>query len=133
VEISIGGHASLRGQRKEENVYRIKKLETVYFYPQPSYIKQCVQLADIKDYLEMANYRQPVYLITGLKIAWGATISTERGRDLEGKAGADVRVPGGLVDAQVGGHAAVSSAPGILSTFGKPADFVLGVQVLDIS
>ncbi|OIW27698.1 hypothetical protein CONLIGDRAFT_682722 [Coniochaeta ligniaria NRRL 30616] len=132
LDSSIGGDASLKGQRKEENVYKIQKLETVYFHPQPSYIKQCLQLGDVRDYMEMANYREPVHLITGLKIAWGATISTERGRDLEGKAGADVRVPGGLVDAQVGGHAAVSSASGALSSFGKPADLVLGIQVLKI-
>ncbi|KAB5585494.1 hypothetical protein GE09DRAFT_28898 [Coniochaeta sp. 2T2.1] len=129
---SIGGDATLRGQRKDENVYRIRKLETAYFFPNPAYIRQCLQLADVKDYLEMAGYKEPVYLVTGLKIAWGATISTEHGRELEGKAGADVRVPGGVVDAQAGAHAALSRESGSVSSFGKPADFVLGIQVLKI-
>lgn len=129
---SIGGEASLRGQREEETLIRIQKLQTLYFHPQPSYVKQCLQLADVKDYIEMANYKEPVYLITGLKIAWGATISTERGREFVGRAGADIRVPGGLVDAQVGGDTAVSSASGMVSSFGKPANFVLGIQVLKI-
>lgn len=129
---SIGGDASLKGQKKDEDVYKIQKLETVYFYPQPSYIKKCLQLSDVKDYNEIADYKEPVYLITGLKIAWGATISTERSREFEGKAEGGVRVPGGPTDVQVKAHAGVSGESGILSSFSKPADFVLGIQVQKI-
>ena len=129
---SIGGDASLKGQKKDEDVYRIQKLETVYFYPQPSYIKKCLQLPDVKDYNEIANYKEPVYLITGLKIAWGATISTERSREIEGKAEGGLQAPGGLVDVQVKAQAGVSSGSGMVSSFGKPADFVLGIQVQKI-
>ena len=132
LDSSIGGDASLKGQRNEENVYRIQKLQTEYFHPQPSYVKQCLQLEDIKDYIRMTNYKAPVYLIRGLKIAWGATISTERGREFVGRAGVGIRVPGGLVDAQVGRDTAVSSASGMVSSFGKPANFVLGIQVLKL-
>ncbi|KAK0727290.1 hypothetical protein B0T26DRAFT_624190, partial [Lasiosphaeria miniovina] len=71
---SIGGDASLKSQRSEENVYTVARLETAYFYPSPSYIKQCLRLTEVNDYLDMANHKAPVYLITGLKIAWGATV-----------------------------------------------------------
>ncbi|KAK0709521.1 hypothetical protein B0T26DRAFT_678924 [Lasiosphaeria miniovina] len=111
---SIGGGASLKGQRSEENVYMVARLETAYFHPSPSYFKQCLGLTE---------------LITGLKIAWGATVSTECGREFTGTAGADAQVPAGLVDVQVGAHAAVSTASRTVSAFGKPADFVLGIQV----
>ncbi|KAH6996526.1 hypothetical protein BKA56DRAFT_571672 [Ilyonectria sp. MPI-CAGE-AT-0026] len=127
---SIGGNASLKGQKKYEDVYKIQKLETVYFYPQPSYIKKCLQLPDVKDYNEMADFKEPVYLITGLKIAWGATISTEHGRDFEGKVEGSVQAPGGLGDVKVG--AGVFGESGMVSSFGKPADFVLGIQVQKI-
>jgi hypothetical protein len=129
---SIGGDASLRGQRSEENVYTVARLETAYFYPSPCYIEQCLRLAEVKDYLDMANHKAPVYLITGLKIAWGATVSTERGREFTGMAGADAQVPAGLVEVEIGAHAAVSTASGTVSSFGKPADFVLGIQVLKL-
>src|SRR3954467_3794920 len=36
---SIGGEASLKGQTKDEDVFTIQKLETVYFHPQPGYLK----------------------------------------------------------------------------------------------
>jgi hypothetical protein len=126
---SIGGDASLAGQRKDEDVYRIQKLETVYFYPQPSYIKKCLQLADVKDYNEMANYKEPLYLITGLKIAWGITIYTERSRGFEGKAYGGIQAPGCV---QVNARAGVYRESDMVSSFGKPADVVLGIQVQKI-
>ncbi|KAK4195217.1 hypothetical protein QBC40DRAFT_289428 [Triangularia verruculosa] len=132
LDASIGGDASLGGQRSEENVYTVARLETVCFYPSPSYIKQCLQLPNVKDYLDMSNYKAPVYLITGLKIAWGATVSTERGRGFTGSVGASTQLPTGLVDVEIGAQAAVSRESGTISSFGKPADFVLGIQVLKL-
>ncbi|RYP72077.1 hypothetical protein DL771_004408 [Monosporascus sp. 5C6A] len=129
---SIGGEAGLKGQKRDEDVYKIQKLETVYFHPQRSYINKCLQLSDVKDYLEMGNYEEPVYLVTGLKIAWGATISTELGRGYEGNAGVGVAVPGGPVDVEVGAKAAVAGDSTMSSSFGKPADFVLGIQMQKI-
>jgi hypothetical protein len=129
---SIGGDASLKGQKKDGDAFKIRKLETVYFCPQLSYIKKCLQLTDVKDYNEMANYKEPVYLITGLKIAWGATISTERGRSFAGNAEGDVQAPAGPIDIQVKAQARVSGESGLVSSFGKPADLVLGIQVQKI-
>lgn len=126
---SIGGEASLKGQRTDEDVYTIQKLETRYFYPQPSYIKRCLQLSDVRDYLDMADYKAPVYLITGLKLAWGATVSTTRNRGYEGGAEGDLTVPGAPVDVNVGAKVGVAGDSTRSSSFGKPADFVLGIQV----
>jgi hypothetical protein len=129
---SIGGDASLKRQTRGEDVYKIQRLETVYFHPQPGYIKKCLQLWDVKDYNRMTNYKEPVYLITGLKIAWGATISTERDREFSSKAEGGVQAQGGPVDIQVKAQAGMSRESGLVSSFGKPADFVLAIQVLKI-
>ena len=129
---SIGGEASLKGQKRGEDVYKIQKLETVYFHPQRSYIKKCLQLSDVEDYLEMGDNEPPVYLITGLKIAWGTTISTEHGRGYEGTAELGVSVQCGPVDMDVGARAGVVRDSAVSSSFGKPADFVLGIQVQKI-
>jgi hypothetical protein len=126
---SIGGDASLKGTRKDEDVYKLARLETVYFYPQPTYIKRCLQLQDVKDYNEMVDYKEPLFLVTGLKIARGATISNEHGRELEGSAGANVTAPAGLLDLQIGASSRLATESGIVSSFGKPADFVVGIQV----
>ena len=80
---SVGGDASLKRQKWNNGVYHIKRLETVYFFPKQKYLSECVKLSDAKDYLEGSNYKQPVYLINGLKIAWGTTIEMMRGREID--------------------------------------------------
>ena len=127
---SIGGDASLKGLKRDEDVFYIQKLETAYFHPQRSFVIQCLQLPDVKDYNDMANDKIPLYLITGLKIAWGATIYMDRGRDFEGKVKGTIQEPSGPVG--VGGQATVSGESVLVSSFGKPTDFVLGIQVLKI-
>lgn len=62
---SIGGEASLKGEKRDEDMYKIQKLETVYFYPNRSYINKCLQLEDVEDYLKMGRNEEPVYLIRG--------------------------------------------------------------------
>ncbi|KAH6636430.1 hypothetical protein F5144DRAFT_179154 [Chaetomium tenue] len=129
---SIGGDVSLRAQRIDEDVYTIARLETAYFYPSRSYIKQCLRLVEVKDYLDMADYKEPVYLVTGLKIARGATVSTKHGREFTSTARAHAQVPAGLADARVGAQAGVSVVSQVMSSFSTPTDFVVGVRVLKL-
>ncbi|KAH7233698.1 hypothetical protein BKA59DRAFT_535739 [Fusarium tricinctum] len=68
---------------------------------------------DDKDYMEAAKYKGPVFLITGLKIAWGATISNEHGRVIEHSAEANVIVPAGPLDLRVGASSRLASESGI--------------------
>ncbi|KAN0070162.1 hypothetical protein V8E54_011743 [Elaphomyces granulatus] len=101
------GDESLKCQKSDDDVYHIEKLETVYFFPNRKYLSDCVKRPDVKDYLEGGNYRLPVYLITGLKIAWGTTymynIEMTRGREIDANAKIDA-----------------------------PADFVLGIQTMKL-
>ncbi|KAI1089239.1 hypothetical protein F5B19DRAFT_467984 [Rostrohypoxylon terebratum] len=127
----LGAEASLKGEKNEEDVYTIQKLETSYFYPQVSYIKKCLRLSDIEDYLEMGDYKEPVYLITGLKIAWGATISSSAHSGYAGKGEAGLTIPG-PIDVDVKAKAEVGKGSTASSSFRKPADFVLGIQVMKI-
>ncbi|KAL2155998.1 hypothetical protein VTH82DRAFT_742 [Thermothelomyces myriococcoides] len=129
----IGSNTDISRRRIEEHAFKIAQLETVYFYPSASYIRQCLDLADVQEYLDMANHRVPIYLITGLKIARGATVSTERGRENALTAGADVHMLSvGPNNGEAGIHTAVSTASETVSSFEKPADFVLGIQVLKL-
>lgn len=128
---SVGSDLSLKGKKGEEDVYKIERLETVYFYPQPSYIRRCLELSDVRDYQEMGDYKEPVYLITGLKLAWGTTISMRRGTRHKNSFDVGMLVPGPL-DLVVGAKAAVAADAVKMSSFEKPADFVLGVQVVKL-
>jgi hypothetical protein len=78
---------------------------------------------DDKDYMEAAKYKGPVFLITGLKIAWGATISNEHGRVIEHSAEANVIVPAGPLDLRVGASSRLASESGITSAFRKRTSY----------
>lgn len=126
---SLGGNAALGGMRHDEDIYTISRLETVNFYPNREYIDKCLQLRDVKDYMEAAKYKKPVFLITGLKIAWGATISNAHGHVIGHSAEVNVTVPAGPLDLRVGASSQLASGSGVTSAFQKPADFVFGIQV----
>ncbi|KAH8177986.1 hypothetical protein LIA77_03068 [Sarocladium implicatum] len=126
---SIGGDASLKGKRSSEDVFTMDRLETRYFYPNMAYVRKASNLPDVREFNEMCEHKEPLYLITGLKIAWGAKISTSRGSELEGKLEGGASAPAGVVDLGVGGNAGLSSASGVTFSHGKPRDFVLGIQL----
>ena len=125
---SVGGDASVKRQKWNNDVYHIKRLETVYFFPKQKYLSDCVKLSDVKDYLEGSNYKQPVYLITGLKIARGITIEMTRGREIEAGAKISATVPGGAVDLNI----AISKKSAMSTKHTELADFVLGIQVIKL-
>lgn len=126
---SIGGDASLKGKRSSEDVFTMDKLETRYFYPSMAYVKETTELPDVKRFNEMSEHKETLYLITGLKIAWGAKVSTSRGSELEGKFEGGAAAPAGVVDLGVGGKGGLSSASGVTFSHGKPRDFILGIQL----
>jgi hypothetical protein len=129
---SVGGDASLKGQKSDDDVYHIEKLETINFFPKPKYLSDCVELSDVKDYLEGSNYTLPVYLITGLKIAWGTTIEMTRGREIGANASIDATVPGGVVDVNVQANVAIDRKSALSTKHTEPADFVLGIQMMKL-
>jgi hypothetical protein len=129
---SIGGDADLKGKRNDEDEYNIERLETLYFLPRPSYLSECMKLADVQDYLKGSNCKEPVYLITGLKIAWGATITMVRGRDVEAGGSIGGKAPAGPVELTLDTHARATGNSEMTTTNTKPADFVVGIQVLKL-
>lgn len=61
----------------ETNVY-VQQLETSYFFPSIEYISSALQRPSLKTYLQITRKKYPVYMITGLKIARGATWQSSR-------------------------------------------------------
>lgn len=129
---NIGGGVSFKGQKKDHIIINARQLKTEYFHPPPSYITQCLQLSCVKEFLEGCRSKLPIYLVTGLKIASGATICTDRGRNYEGAASGSVSASSGAGDIGVEAKAGVACDSEMNSSFGKPADFLLGIQVLKI-
>lgn len=52
-------------------------LETIYILPDDYYIAQAIETPAFQKYLEAHEWRRPAYMITGIKIAKGATIGED--------------------------------------------------------
>ena len=128
---SIGGEASLQGKKSKEDVYEIARLRTDYFYPRAKYLQAVLELPDVKDYLEETSYRAPIYLITGLKTAFGATVSMERGKSKEINTEVGAMVPGS-VDIGITTNAGAHKSSGTSSSHTGSTDFVLAMQVVKL-
>ncbi|KAM0259350.1 hypothetical protein ACHAQJ_003382 [Trichoderma viride] len=65
IQLSAGRETS------KENKFSFKTVETTQFVPTSSYIQNCVENDNVRQFLQASHYRQPVYVITGLKIVTG--------------------------------------------------------------
>ncbi|KAK1842864.1 hypothetical protein CCHR01_14507 [Colletotrichum chrysophilum] len=65
-------------------------LQTVQFVPTLDYLEKCICMEPVKRYLMKSRNRKPVYVITGLKIAVGAEISSNHTRAIERSFGVEV-------------------------------------------
>ncbi|KAM0325408.1 hypothetical protein ACHAQA_007394 [Verticillium albo-atrum] len=130
---SIGGEVTLKGKKIDEHVCTVTKLETVCFHPRSDYIKACIRLPNVKEFMAGGHFENPVYLVTGLKIAWGATVEKRHRREAGVQAAVGVGVAGVPLAGTVEGSAGVTAVSETAESTGKPADFVLGIQLQKIS
>ncbi|KAI0543460.1 hypothetical protein F4679DRAFT_110541 [Xylaria curta] len=90
---SIGGQLSLSETKSSIEEHKFEYLETKYFLPDDDYLALALEDIGVRAYLQVHNWRKPVFLITGVKIARGARVSTEssseRSADVEVKANAE--------------------------------------------
>ncbi|VUC37920.1 unnamed protein product [Clonostachys rosea] len=74
-----------------ERLATFDRLETRRFRPDEEYIRQSIELPEVRKYLSSTGRRKkPLYMITAVKIAYGATIQEVASRAREGGAAASV-------------------------------------------
>jgi len=127
----IGGEASLSVKRSETDTYKFSSVDTEFFYPSPSYISQCMALADVEEYMKLWKYKKPVYLVTGLKIAKGASVRLESDNEAKGKTELGLNNPvGSATQAGLRAERNVENKP--VSAFTESSDIVVGIQCLKV-
>lgn len=80
-----GGVSFSKIKSKLEN-HKFDTLETTYFLPEDEYFDRILGDLDVQAYFEVTGRRKPIYLITGLKIARGASASTETSTEMSTQA-----------------------------------------------
>jgi hypothetical protein len=129
VDSTLGGNVGLRGVKTDSNIFNIQRVETTFFDPTEEYISDCRELSDIKTYLKRHDYKQPIYLITGIKTVWGASLSVARGRDSGQEAGAGVALSSESLNLEVKGEASHGKNTDFAADTKGPCDFVLGLRL----
>ncbi|CAH0047108.1 unnamed protein product [Clonostachys solani] len=126
---SLGGHIGFRGAKTDSDIFNIQRVETTSFDLSEEYTTKCRQLPDIKVYLEHHDYKKPVYLITGLKIVYGASFSVAHGQASGQEAGAGVALGNEALNLEVKGEASHGKNSGFAARIQGPSDFVLGIRL----
>ncbi|EMR62403.1 hypothetical protein UCREL1_10658 [Eutypa lata UCREL1] len=106
--LGVGVDVSADLENSEGEVYSFKRIETTQFIPTEDYIQKCIETEAVRRFLERCRYRKAVYVITGLKVVYGAKAKSYTSRAHGGAAA--VAVDGTIWS---GGAAPVSVEPGV--------------------
>ena len=128
----VGADLHVSHEQSAHSVYEFERLDTYTFWPSKSYVKASVMAPEVQAFLEGKRCRQNVYMITGISIAVGATVShmALRRRGVFVHAGVDGTtsgVPfsaGPKVNAEWGGMQGTSSQRG--------SDYVFAFRIREI-
>jgi hypothetical protein len=97
----FGGGTGVDFNSSKDDVFNIDLLKTTFMWPAPKatkdYIRESVELDGVASFLTASRYKKPVYMITGLKIAQGASVTSggQKGQSVATKLMVD-RSPGGV-------------------------------------
>lgn len=80
LESTVGVTGNAQVKRSEDTIEGLscRLLETQVFQPDDTYIYVSLQDSDVQEYLDASWFEKPVYMITGLKIARGASAETAK-------------------------------------------------------
>jgi len=130
--LGIGADVGANFHRNDEERYRCKVLETSFFRPDIKYIAKSMAHPAVKDYTDEWRHKS-VYMVTGLKIARGASMETTRAREVGGELRLGIDgTPAGI---PVGGGPQIAGkkAKSLNVKFGACDDFIIGYQVIKIT
>jgi hypothetical protein len=72
----MGGETIIEYNNKGGDLYEFEKLETRFFQPTQAYVEKSMQAANVQDFIVRNRFKKPVHMITGVKVATGAKVSS---------------------------------------------------------
>lgn len=126
--LGIGGDVEGTLEKVHKDVYEVDRMVTEEFLPNKQYLEQCIQDEGIQDVFIGPARKSKVYMVTGLKIAYGATKATEimKERGINAQIGVDATSLGAPVSFGPKGH---WSSKVTESLVGSKSDFVFGFKL----
>ncbi|KAF2121626.1 hypothetical protein BDV96DRAFT_641012 [Lophiotrema nucula] len=130
--IGISTEAKLVLSKGTANKYAFDEMVTQWFSPSATYVSLLVNTKNVRDFLELAGTKKPLYVITGVKSVSGATLSTSRsaGHTYNAKFGVDGAAAGAPMT--VGPEFERSSNEGLSITHYKDKPMVFAYQLMKV-
>lgn len=97
--VGLGGDLSFSALRSSLEGHKFEVLETKYFLPTDEFIKESLKNDFVQGFFEVNEWRKSVYMITGIKIARGASVDNRKTSEVggNGKVGVDLTAVGAPV------------------------------------
>ncbi|KAI9928628.1 hypothetical protein MW887_001843 [Aspergillus wentii] len=77
----LGAEASISREHADISSYSFEKMDTAWISPSQDLIEQLASHRDVNSFLKQTNYKEPVYIITGIKTVEGARVRTLHRKD----------------------------------------------------
>lgn len=92
----VGGDASVQFERQQKSRVEVERLQTVKFEPEDEYLERTLNLPANLRFLKETRFRKSVYVVTGVKVAYGGRTSRSNAKAFggEGSIGLTPAVPG---------------------------------------
>lgn len=130
--LGVGGDLTVHKTKNQVHAFDIKRLRTQQFAPALDYVEANMQLPNVQRYLQDTKFRRDLYMITGIQIAYGGSISsfstTQHGYSTQiGVNGIPAGVP-----LEIGPHLSSSAEKTAGISFGPATEFVFAYRLKKI-
>ena len=126
----FGGKLNWLHSRRNDETISVDRLETTFFNPSVDYMTQVLAVPNIKAYVESTQKKAPVFMVTGIKVAIGATLSKSKTEGDEANAGfGAVKI---ALATDLGPKAGIKNVTTMGAGFEGSTSFVLGIRVRKI-
>lgn len=123
----IGGDASVQFEHQQKSRVEVARLQTMKFDPEDEYLERTLNLPANLRFLKESGFRKPVYVVTGVKVAYGGRTSRSNAKSLggEGSIGLNPTIPG----LELGPKAGLSQKTEESEDVGEAVDFVYAFRL----
>ncbi|KAL6896480.1 hypothetical protein GGI43DRAFT_411259 [Trichoderma evansii] len=123
----VGGILGVSGSRATDEILSVARLDTEFFIPSLEYIKLAVETPSVRSFCKATRDRLPLFLVTGIKVARGASASVVRTRTVGGGVKGSPGTTTGQVELGVNVRSEIHRENDM--SFEDASDFVLAYRV----
>jgi hypothetical protein len=127
---SIGPRFSFLRDRTDDETLTVDDMQTRYFIPDDGYITKSLQNSNVTGFIDETKKKVPLYMVTGLKVAFGAKLSKAKSKSSNLNAQVGVTDPQAVVSG--GTTSGYTNEASAAVAFDGSSPFVLGFRVRKI-